>query len=206
MVDERTRSVVEAGEFLAVLVQNRALPDSIRNEAKRLLRHYPNAREIWMAGRLEISRQNEIFQLTTAPLPLPAVLATWPLCEPFFCDSPDQRMTIRCAVLASAGTPAASWGPRVTGGGYMPRPLQIIEVTETRTSGCLSLKYLCFVSLRALVLKRASNVFGSHSRAGIWFVSRNRSLDARTPCSLVLSANGYARVQEVLAQFENGYW
>ncbi|WP_336246996.1 BPSL0761 family protein, partial [Pseudomonas syringae] len=42
MVDERTRSVVEAGEFLAVLVQNRALPDSIRNEAKRLLRHYPN--------------------------------------------------------------------------------------------------------------------------------------------------------------------
>ncbi|MFA1010056.1 MULTISPECIES: BPSL0761 family protein [Pseudomonas syringae group] len=90
MVDERTRSVVQAGEFLAEIVKDTALPDFIRNEAKRLLRHYPSAHEVWLAGRLELLRQNEILQLSTTPVPLPAVLLTWPLCEPFFCDSQDK--------------------------------------------------------------------------------------------------------------------
>jgi hypothetical protein len=90
MVDERTRSVVQAGEFLAGIVKDTALPDFIRNEAKRLLRHYPSAHEVWLAGRLELLRQNEILQLSTTPVPLPAVLLTWPLCEPFFSDPQDK--------------------------------------------------------------------------------------------------------------------
>jgi hypothetical protein len=39
---ERTTSVVQTREFLQVLRRNLDLPTSIRNEAHRLLRHFPD--------------------------------------------------------------------------------------------------------------------------------------------------------------------
>jgi hypothetical protein len=50
---ERTRSVIQAEEFLRELSKNAELPDAIRNEAKRLLRHYPTADQIMALGRFE---------------------------------------------------------------------------------------------------------------------------------------------------------
>lgn len=50
MVHERTRSVVQTGEFLAVLSKDKSLPDSVRRQAKQLLRQYPSTKDIWSAG------------------------------------------------------------------------------------------------------------------------------------------------------------
>lgn len=50
---ERTRSVIQAREFLRELSQDVSLPESIRWEAKRLLRHYPSRREMLLAGQVE---------------------------------------------------------------------------------------------------------------------------------------------------------
>lgn len=44
--DERTRSVMQAREFLEALCvseETPGVPDAIRREARRLLRHYPSA-------------------------------------------------------------------------------------------------------------------------------------------------------------------
>ncbi|WP_318152517.1 BPSL0761 family protein [Halomonas sp. M4R1S46] len=50
---ERTRAVIQAREFLLELSQDVSLPESLRWEAKRLLRHYPSRREMLGAGQLE---------------------------------------------------------------------------------------------------------------------------------------------------------
>ena len=44
--DERRRTLVQTGAFLKELRGNRALPEAVRQEAHRLLRHYPGLREI----------------------------------------------------------------------------------------------------------------------------------------------------------------
>jgi len=43
MPDERTRAVIQTREFLRELRGSTALPDGVRNEAKRVLRYYPTA-------------------------------------------------------------------------------------------------------------------------------------------------------------------
>lgn len=50
---ERTRSVIQAGEFLKELTQDVSLPEPIRRQAKHLLRHYPSRREMLLAGQVE---------------------------------------------------------------------------------------------------------------------------------------------------------
>ena len=50
---ERTRSVVQARDFLTELSQDESLPEEVRTEAKRLLRHYPSKDEVLRVGRLE---------------------------------------------------------------------------------------------------------------------------------------------------------
>lgn len=50
---ERTRSVLQAREFLIELSQNTNLPDATRRQAKQLLRHYPSQMEMLDAGQLE---------------------------------------------------------------------------------------------------------------------------------------------------------
>ncbi|MGO3354368.1 MAG: BPSL0761 family protein [Halomonas sp.] len=50
---ERTRAIIQTHKFLAELSQSRHLPEGVRVEAKRLLRHYPSEREILEAARVE---------------------------------------------------------------------------------------------------------------------------------------------------------
>lgn len=44
--DERRRTIVQTGAFLKELRGDDALPENVRREAHRLLRHYPSLREI----------------------------------------------------------------------------------------------------------------------------------------------------------------
>lgn len=44
--DERRRTLVQAGAFLKDLRGDDSLPQPVRREAHRLLRHYPSLREI----------------------------------------------------------------------------------------------------------------------------------------------------------------
>lgn len=50
---ERTRSVIQTEDFLKKICVNPEIPESIRNEAKYLLRHFPTADDIKTIGRLE---------------------------------------------------------------------------------------------------------------------------------------------------------
>ncbi|MCC4622716.1 hypothetical protein LL965_22785 [Xanthomonas cassavae CFBP 4642] len=44
--DERTRNVLQAGAFLKELAGNKAVPEEVRQEAYRLLRHYPTLERV----------------------------------------------------------------------------------------------------------------------------------------------------------------
>lgn len=50
---ERTRSVLKTRGFLQELLQDLALPESVRYEAKALLRHYPEEHNLESIIRLE---------------------------------------------------------------------------------------------------------------------------------------------------------
>lgn len=71
-------------------------------------------------------------------------------------------------------------------------------------TSCLSIEYRYFVSARAQVLSRASAVLGSPTRASSWFVSRILSLDGQQPCRLLLNANKFPLVMDVLTRLEHG--
>jgi len=58
MPHERTRSIIQTRDFLIDLSHDPALPESIRNEARRLLRHYPTSYEILLAGKVEKQMKN----------------------------------------------------------------------------------------------------------------------------------------------------
>ncbi|RJG13607.1 hypothetical protein D3879_10355 [Pseudomonas cavernicola] len=53
MPDERTRSVIQTREFLVDLSRDSTLPESVRGEARRLLRHFPSKDDLILAARLE---------------------------------------------------------------------------------------------------------------------------------------------------------
>jgi len=53
MPSERTRSLVQTGEFLRELSSDQTLPESVRQQAKCLLRHYPEPWVIFAIGSLE---------------------------------------------------------------------------------------------------------------------------------------------------------
>lgn len=44
--DERTRNLLQAGAFLKELAGSRAVPKALRQEAHRLLRHYPTLSDV----------------------------------------------------------------------------------------------------------------------------------------------------------------
>ena len=58
---ERTRSVIQAREYLFELSRNSTLPEAVRVEAKRLLRHFPTADEVLRGGATE----EHMYELTT---------------------------------------------------------------------------------------------------------------------------------------------
>ena len=74
MADERTRSLVETREFLRELSRNESLPESVRLQAKSLLRHYPDAAAIRLQGRSEEARRVALSQLADEHGTLPLVL------------------------------------------------------------------------------------------------------------------------------------
>ncbi|WP_455231654.1 BPSL0761 family protein [Geopseudomonas aromaticivorans] len=76
---ERTRSVIQTESFLVELSRNMALPEELRLEAKRLLRHYPSAEQIMRVGHMEQSLQ----ALERDSLLPPSLL----LHDPVFCPS-----------------------------------------------------------------------------------------------------------------------
>ncbi|MFJ3262496.1 BPSL0761 family protein [Pseudomonas sp. NPDC086581] len=53
MPHERSRAVIQAREFLIEISRNATLPSKIRSDAKFLLRHYPSADQVLLAGRIE---------------------------------------------------------------------------------------------------------------------------------------------------------
>lgn len=71
MPNERTRAVIQTGEFLLKLSQDSSLPERIRRDAKFLLRHYPNPFQMLLAGRIEeasdpdVSPMGPIFSSST---------------------------------------------------------------------------------------------------------------------------------------------
>jgi transcription initiation factor TFIIIB Brf1 subunit/transcription initiation factor TFIIB len=50
---ERTRAVIQTGDFLHDIVQNLELPATVRDQAHRLLRHYPSKSDMHRAGLIE---------------------------------------------------------------------------------------------------------------------------------------------------------
>jgi hypothetical protein len=63
MPHERTRSIIQTRDFLVGLSHDQTLPESVRIEARRLLRHYPTSHEILLAGKMEEKMKNDL----TAP-------------------------------------------------------------------------------------------------------------------------------------------
>ncbi|WP_434570262.1 hypothetical protein J3P88_16295 [Pseudomonas sp. Z3-6] len=53
MPSERTRSVIQTEAFLRELSKSRLIPEEYRNEAKRLLRHYPESSFVLFAGKMD---------------------------------------------------------------------------------------------------------------------------------------------------------
>lgn len=85
MVHERTLSVVQTRDFLRDLSMDSSLPEPIRLQAERLLRHYPEAADIWLAGKLEERRREELSHLADKHGPLHSALGCWLAAEPLFC-------------------------------------------------------------------------------------------------------------------------
>ncbi|WP_413704242.1 BPSL0761 family protein [Pseudomonas sp. Pseusp16] len=59
---ERTRALIRTRDLLVELAQDPALSESIRRQARQLLRHYPNANEILRAGQLEERRVDRLIE------------------------------------------------------------------------------------------------------------------------------------------------
>lgn len=60
MPSERTRTLIQTRVFLIDLSKDPAVSASIRRQAWQLLRHYPNSKEILLAGQLEERRVDRL--------------------------------------------------------------------------------------------------------------------------------------------------
>ena len=112
---ERTRSVIETGGFLARISRDKTLPDYVREQARQLLRHYPTAEAVRLAGRCEAIRQDEVSKLSGSPKALHPALSTWPLLDPFFYDPTIHDASHSSAPQAVAGSTALQPSPRPEG-------------------------------------------------------------------------------------------
>lgn len=61
---ERTRNLIQAGAFLRDLAANMALPQQVRTEAYRLLRHFPSVSDVEAIAANEAHLQ----EVTKSPL------------------------------------------------------------------------------------------------------------------------------------------
>lgn len=53
MPSERTRCVIQTEAFLRELSKSLLIPEEYRNEARRLLRHYPESSFVLYAGKMD---------------------------------------------------------------------------------------------------------------------------------------------------------
>ena len=68
MTYERTRSLIEAEEFLREIMKDKDIPEKTRTRARSILRHYPTEREILFAGENEfLMRYKEGFPNLSSP-------------------------------------------------------------------------------------------------------------------------------------------
>ena len=146
---ERTRSVIETGGFLARISRDKTLPDFVREQAWQLLRHYPTAEAVRLAGRCEAIRQDEVSKLSGSPKALHPALSTWPLLDPFFCDLTIHDASHPNAPQAVAGSTALQPNP-CPGGGNVAASFQILGLAAPAGMGCLSIEHRCLTSARAL--------------------------------------------------------
>lgn len=51
--DERTRNLLQTRAFLKALQADTSLPESLRNEARRLHRHYPTVADVQLLAEVE---------------------------------------------------------------------------------------------------------------------------------------------------------
>jgi hypothetical protein len=86
LVKERTAAVVQTRDFLLKLSRESSLPESLRLQAKHLLRHYPTSKDVWLAGRAEERRRHELSLLESKHGPLHPSLGLWLVVDPMFCD------------------------------------------------------------------------------------------------------------------------
>ncbi len=85
--DERTRSVIQAGELLRELAMHPELPEAVRLQSKRVLRHYPAEADIFRAGAVD-EKLREVLGRLEAEGTLPQELRRLLLPEPLFCPRP----------------------------------------------------------------------------------------------------------------------
>ncbi|HHM6939978.1 TPA: BPSL0761 family protein [Pseudomonas aeruginosa] len=79
-------TIVQTRDFLQELARDTSLPESVRYQAKNLLRHYPTAEAVWLAGRVEERSKQELSLLADKHGPLHPVLVSWLLNDPMFSD------------------------------------------------------------------------------------------------------------------------
>jgi len=202
-VYERTRSVIETGVFLDRLARDGSLPQDIREQAKHLLRHYPTAQAVKLAGKCEEIRQYEISKLPISRKALHPALASWPVLDPFFSDLTNRNTPEPIIPTTAAPRPqltASTLGMRLAVGS------RVLGLTQSTRIGCLSVDYRCFASARAQVLSYATVVLGSRASATTWFESPIRSLNRRQPCTLIRDANTFTEIMNVLARIEYGVY
>jgi hypothetical protein len=58
--NERMRTLIQTRDFLVELSQDPALSETIRRQARQLLRHYPRSNEILLAAQLEERRADRL--------------------------------------------------------------------------------------------------------------------------------------------------
>lgn len=212
-VDERTKSVVGAGEFLKELSRDRLLPEHIRRQAKQLLRHYPSAQDIWNAGRLEVIRQEEIARFSDTSRSLHPALAIWTCCEPFFCDAGgyERYGHGRSVYLAADHSHRSEAGYKPfdvdsLGIDLLPSSYQIYGPIARFRDGCLSTGYRCVAAIREQALAYASQVFGTPELARLWLEMPALGLEKQVPCRLLSNYSGYLIVMKFLAKIEYGIY
>lgn len=82
MPHERTRSLIQTGEFLQELAKNRELPERIQRQAQALLRHYPAGKDFTLQAQVDSRCREELALLADQHGPLHPVLAIWLGSEP----------------------------------------------------------------------------------------------------------------------------
>ncbi|RML47726.1 hypothetical protein ALQ97_101311 [Pseudomonas savastanoi pv. glycinea] len=200
---ERTRSVIETGGFLARISRDKTLPDCVREQARQLLRHYPTAEAVRLAGRCEAIRQVQVSKLSGSPKAMHPALATWPLLDPFFCDTTIHHGPHANTPSAMPGSTALPSNPRPEGG-IVAASFQILGLATPAGMGCWSIEHRSFKSARMLVLSRATVVLGSPTSARNWFESRILSLDRQQPCTLMSNLHEFTLVMDTLFRLEHG--